>query len=666
MPYATQISKLSPLAKLAVWAVGVVLVAGLLHVAALVVGLDFSIFDKSNGAGAILLIALGALLTMMAVENRPMADFGLVADAKWFSKAKMGLAIGAAAYLACCGVAWCMGALQVDLERATASRWLKAALAAPTAIPVAATQQIIFSGYLLTILRDRHSRVVAVLIPALLFGLATALGKEGGLTAGDGQRLFIGMLLLQSLLGLLRLRTGSVVTPAAVLAGAIVIRKVSSKARLFDFDGGHPDLWWIAPSGDPRQGLLMGGLLLAGIVLVSAALRRNGEQKLSVDAGVDASFKRYLPFSNLLGLAPLDRWVVLLWQARFRVGIRYVPRLIVSLLGSTLNTLLALPERLIAPLVLRYVVKRETPPPVFIVGMPRSGTTHLHNLLALDPQFRSPRNYEVFNPHGFLTGWLTTALLTPFMTWRRPMDSVQMTVSSAQEEEFALATMGSKSPYWSFCLPREIDRHDRYWRPEGFTPAEEKQWSRHYKLFLSKLTVWRRRTPLLKNPANTGRVEMLRRLFPEAKFIHIVRHPYAVWQSNQRLAEHGLAVFQLQDPRPDDNYATRALGNYRRLMDAYYADTASLPSGSAVEVRFEDLELAPAEALAGIYGQLGLTPSPEFAQRLANYLEGVGGYSKNRFPKLAAEVQSEIDQTMAPYLKAWGYQSVAESTSRAA
>jgi len=646
-----QLSKLSPLAKLSLWALGVVLIAGLLQLAAIAVGADFSLTSKSSGGTAIILIAFALLLAMMAVESRPLADYGLVADKGWRRRALTGAAMGAGIYALYSGVAWWQGLVVLRPDLVSISRALKATLAAASAAPVAVTGQIIFSGYLLTTLRDRHSRPAAVLLPAVLFALAVAATCSGGIASAQGGRLFVGILLVQSLLGLLRLRTGSIVIPAGVLAGAIMVRKASAKSRFVGYDWDSADIWWLAPGGDARQGVLMWGVLAIAILAVGVSLCRHGEKQLDADTQGDASFKRYMPFSNLLGLATFDRWLVLLWQSRYRIGVLYLPRLVVSLIGSIGATLLALPERLIAPLLL----KKPAPAPVFIVGMPRSGTTHLHNLLALDPQFRSPRNYEVFNPHGFLTGWLTTALLTPFMTWRRPMDSVQMTVASAQEEEFALAAMGSPSPYWGFCLPREIDRHDRYWHPEGFSASEKRRWQQHYELFLRKLTCWRRRTPLLKNPANTGRVAMLKELFPGAKFIHIVRHPHAVWQSNQRLAEHGLAVFQLQDHQPGDNYATRSLTNYRRLMDAYYDDTASLDGHDVAEIRFEDLEDAPLAAVRALYRQLGMTPSAEFEARLKAYLDRVSEYRKNRFPSLPESDCQAIDTAMAPYLSAWGY-----------
>src|ERR1700737_4272847 len=49
---------------------------------------------------------------------------------------------------------------------------------------------------------------------------------------------------------------------------------------------------------------------------------------------------------------------------------------------------------------LRYpeIARQETRSPVFIVGLPRSGTTVLHTLLGTDPAHRVPRTWEVMSP----------------------------------------------------------------------------------------------------------------------------------------------------------------------------------------------------------------------------------------------------------------------------
>ena len=36
--------------------------------------------------------------------------------------------------------------------------------------------------------------------------------------------------------------------------------------------------------------------------------------------------------------------------------------------------------------------------PIFVVGLPRTGTTFLHRLLSLDPFARAPKTYELFDP----------------------------------------------------------------------------------------------------------------------------------------------------------------------------------------------------------------------------------------------------------------------------
>lgn len=44
------------------------------------------------------------------------------------------------------------------------------------------------------------------------------------------------------------------------------------------------------------------------------------------------------------------------------------------------------------------ILEQSITQPIFVTGMPRTGTTHLHNLLALDPDTRVPMAWEVFNP----------------------------------------------------------------------------------------------------------------------------------------------------------------------------------------------------------------------------------------------------------------------------
>ncbi len=232
---------------------------------------------------------------------------------------------------------------------------------------------------------------------------------------------------------------------------------------------------------------------------------------------------------------------------------------------------------------------------------------------------------------------------------------MQLTAFSPQEEEFAIAAMTRYSPYWLACFPRLFAKHERFIYPDRMDQRERASWSRQFVLFLRKVTYFSRKSPLLKSPYNTARVAALEKMFPRAKFIHIVRHPHATYRSNMHLAEHGWAVFQLQDADPDCSFASRFLTNYRDQEQAFYRDAAQLPAGAVAEVRFEDLETDPIAELRRLYAELNLEFTFEFQQKLQRYLASISGYKKNSFRPLPAEQRAEIDAAMGDLAAQWGY-----------
>ncbi len=81
-------------------------------------------------------------------------------------------------------------------------------------------------------------------------------------------------------------------------------------------------------------------------------------------------------------------WLRVLVKNRFAVDIPYWPRAALTTSNSLLNSLIRLVENF------RHgaeVAKTTIPPPLFVLGMWRSGTTHLHNLLTKASRSRSPR-----------------------------------------------------------------------------------------------------------------------------------------------------------------------------------------------------------------------------------------------------------------------------------
>jgi hypothetical protein len=189
-------------------------------------------------------------------------------------------------------------------------------------------------------------------------------------------------------------------------------------------------------------------------------------------------------------------------------------------------------------------------PPLFILGHWRTGTTHLHNLLAVDRRFAFANNYQVMYPHTFLC-------LEPVEAWafdnlipeHRPQDNVALGAALPQEDEFALTVTSCCSSYLSWVFARRWDHYQRYLTFRDVPEEDVRRWQKAFVWFLKKLT-WKYQRPLLlKSPPHTARIRLLLGLFPDARFIHIHRDPFTVFQSTKRMLETAMPSFRLQQPR---------------------------------------------------------------------------------------------------------------------
>src|SRR5579871_3279757 len=101
--------------------------------------------------------------------------------------------------------------------------------------------------------------------------------------------------------------------------------------------------------------------------------------------------------------------------------------------------------------------------PVFILGHWRSGTTLLHNLLSLDPQFICPNLYQILSPHHFL---LTESFVTRLTEWMlpktRPMDNMEISWKAPQEDETAICNLTLLSPYMMLAFQGQRSLYGRY------------------------------------------------------------------------------------------------------------------------------------------------------------------------------------------------------------
>src|SRR5690606_90039 len=195
-------------------------------------------------------------------ERRPVADYGLILRRHWLRNFSLGLIAGGTFYAVYCAFACIFfDVYHFDTSRATPLRIAAALAMSLTALPVAIFQQILFSGYLPSPLRQRCGKTAGLLLPALLFGIIGGLSFNSDITAAPTSRLIIGMFLIAVVLTTVRLRLGSIALPTGLLAGAIAVRRIVRTTHLLEFDWNSSWAIWIAPDTDPRQAPLFWAMM---------------------------------------------------------------------------------------------------------------------------------------------------------------------------------------------------------------------------------------------------------------------------------------------------------------------------------------------------------------------------------------------------------------------
>ncbi len=236
-----------------------------------------------------------------------------------------------------------------------------------------------------------------------------------------------------------------------------------------------------------------------------------------------------------------------------------------------------------------------TEPPIFILGHWRSGTTLLHNLLTLDPQLATPNLYQVmFSGHFLLTERIATALTGWMMPATRPMDNVPAGWQYSQEDEVAILLRTGLSPYRMVQHQGNPAQYERFLELVDITPEERQRWIADFRLFLKKLTYKTGKPIVLKSPTHTYRIPLLLELFPNARFLSIMRDPYTVYSSTVHLRKTMFIENGLSQPN-FTGLEAEILDTYDKCLQRYEATKSLIPAGQLHELRFRRSRSRPAD-----------------------------------------------------------------------
>ena len=357
-----------------------------------------------------------------------------------------------------------------------------------------------------------------------------------------------------------------------------------------------------------------------------------------------------------LGLIGFTRLSNILKLSHYAIGVH--PRYLLRLLLVVNSSLITLPLRLWERIVYDQKIAgtQIENPPIFIIGHWRSGTTHLHNLMTQDTHFGYFTMYQSIVPDCSLVGgdWLKQ-LLAKIVPTKRPMDNMIWPLDGPQEEEVALCKTMANSFYTHFLFPTKTRYLFRKYvlMEEASSKVVAKFKQRYYRLIQIATIHAKDKQLILKNPVNTARISLLLELFPNAKFIHIYRSPYNVFQSAQNLHRTLTPITTLQTL--DSNRAEETiLTLYEQMMQQYLQERSLIPTGNLVEVRFEDLEQNPLHEMQRIYEELNLPNYDGVESAFKAYITTQKNYQKNQL-QLSSEARQKIEQRWQFAFSSFGY-----------
>ena len=328
-------------------------------------------------------------------------------------------------------------------------------------------------------------------------------------------------------------------------------------------------------------------------------------------------------------------WLRIMARGRFRFHFSCVHIGVVTSCVSLGNSVLKLAQNCLhRGHIARTRIEHE---PVFILGHWRTGTTLLHEFMMLDARHNCPNTYQCLDPNHFL---LTENLFKRWFQFllpqHRPMDKMQVGWDRPQEDEFAMCMLGQPSPYLDLVFPNDPPLFPGSLDLEGLSAWQRREWKRAFISFLKTLTSKDPRRLVLKSPPHSCRIPTLLELFPNARFVHIVRDPYAVFPSTVKLWKALAEKHGVQSPH-HQNVEEKVLSQFTHLYERLEEGKKLIGPSRLHELKYEELVADPMGQMRLLYDRLEMGGFDELRPRLNEYLMQHSNYERNQFQLTPAQ-----------------------------
>ena len=363
---------------------------------------------------------------------------------------------------------------------------------------------------------------------------------------------------------------------------------------------------------------------VAALNRIGSALAAVGFTKpsLDIDALKDAAMRRahFSDFGTWAIEEPLER---LLRAYHDEARLTTLGRITVrEMLVSLLENLLRLEQdRVRFPAVEQQAIRT----PVFITGLPRTGTTLLHGLLTEDPENRVPLTWEVMYPARPAPEEIDAI--------RRRTDTRLEWANRLAPEFRRIHPIGADLPQECIAITAQVFMSIQFhtthevpsyeqWLESG---SQELGYAFHHRL-LQHLQSHRAGSRwVLKAPGHLFALSELLARYPDARIVQTHRDPLRVVASMASLATVLKRAFSdVADPKQIGPDWT---GRWAGALDKFLQIRDRSPADQFLDVSYERLVASPIETVESVYAFLGWQLSDTARQRMQAFLDR---YPKNK------------------------------------
>lgn len=242
--------------------------------------------------------------------------------------------------------------------------------------------------------------------------------------------------------------------------------------------------------------------------------------------------------------------------------------------------------------------------PVFIVGLPRTGTTHLHGLIGEDPANRAPLTWEVMYP--------AASRSSSGVERARSQTGTRLEWADRLAPEFMrIHPIAPDLPQECIAITAQVfmsiqfhTTHDVPSYQDWLEGASQRLgFDFHYR-FLQHLQAkssgsrW-----VLKAPGHLFALEGLLERYPDARIVHTHRDPLRVMAS---MASHATVLRRAFSDNADPRkIAADWADRWARALDRFLTVRARAPAAQFLDIGFESIESDPIGTVERVYDFLG-------------------------------------------------------------